>query len=285
MEIAAVFGVYHCAAVWYNRTDSADREYDIETEPIVPAADKGQVSAVDQGLYIRVMTYNIRHGRGLDGKINLNRIAEDIIRSGAEIVALQEVDRFNIRSGFQDQVRVLAEKTGMNWSFATSLRWGFAQYGNATLSKYPILSKTVYTLPGIKETRTLLKTVIQYGDIPLTVLNTHLGVGLEERKEQIPVLAELLNETEGPAILMGDFNMESDHFLLKRLLDQWEKVKLNVKSPTVLSGLEIDHIYVNRPALLQNAWTMISDASDHNPVVAEWQWAFGSRMVMAASDC
>jgi endonuclease/exonuclease/phosphatase family metal-dependent hydrolase len=41
----------------------------------------------------RIMTYNIRHGEGLDGKIDLLRIAEVIKREGADIVALQEVDK------------------------------------------------------------------------------------------------------------------------------------------------------------------------------------------------
>src|SRR5690606_35067416 len=125
------------------------------------------------------MTYNIRHGLGLDGVINLARIAEDILRSGADIVALQEVDRFNIRSGFQDQIRWLGEKTGMAWSFAPSMRWGFAQYGNAVLSRYPIVANQVYVLPGIKEKRTLMMTVIQYGDVQVNVFNTHLGVEAE----------------------------------------------------------------------------------------------------------
>lgn len=83
------------------------------------------VNEMGEALDMKVMTYNIRHGRGLDGKVNLHRIVNDIRNSGADIVALQEVDRFNIRSKFIDQPSFLAKRTGLTfWSFSTSMRWG-----------------------------------------------------------------------------------------------------------------------------------------------------------------
>mgnify|MGYP001438299506 FL=1 len=117
------------------------------------AAMKGAGFGVEQ-LNLKVMTYNIRHGRGMDNKVNLDRIAEDIRKSMADIVALQEVDRFNFRSGFRDQAKLLADRLDMHWCFATSMRWGFMQYGNAILSRFPIEHSEVYTLPGMKERRT-----------------------------------------------------------------------------------------------------------------------------------
>lgn len=242
------------------------------------------MNAVDQGLHMKVMTYNIRHGRGLDGKVNLDRIAADIRRAQADIVGLQEVDRFNIRSGFKDQVQQLAEKTGMSWSYSPSVTWGFAQYGNAVLSRYPIVSNEVYSLPGIVEKRSLMKTVVQTGEHQVTVLNTHLGVSVKEREKQIPIVADILKDVEGPSILMGDFNMESDHKLMEQTFGEWSKVKLKQKSATVLSGHEIDHIFVNLAAPVQTAWTMTSDGSDHNPVVGEWKWAVGPRIALAVNE-
>lgn len=243
------------------------------------------VDAVEQVLTMKVMTYNIRHGRGLDGKVNLQRIANDIQNSGADIVALQEVDRFNIRSGFSDQPRILAKKTGLDsWAFATSMRWGFARYGNAILSKYPILSTEEYILPGNSEKRSILKCIIQIGEQQVTIFNTHLGLKSDEREFQVSQITNILEKTEGPAVLMGDFNMETDHALLERMLHGWDKVQLSATSATVLGGQEIDHIYVNYPMQGYQAYTIQTDSSDHDPVIGTWTWTFGPRVIFAASN-
>jgi len=247
------------------------------------AAMKGAGFGVEQ-LNLKVMTYNIRHGRGMDNKVNLDRIAEDIRKSMADIVALQEVDRFNFRSGFRDQAKLLADRLDMHWCFATSMRWGFMQYGNAILSRFPIEHSEVYTLPGMKERRTLLKAVVRIGDRRVNVYTTHLGVGLQERELQLPIIADILAEDEGPSIFMGDLNMESSHVLVSSLLSDWYKLGLTAKTGTVLSGLEIDHIFVNPMPYQASAWTMSSVASDHNPVVAELLWSAQSRAMLAVAE-
>ena len=49
-------------------------------------------SHAEDALSLRVVTYNIHHGVGVDGKLDLNRIAEVIRAAKADLVALQEVD-------------------------------------------------------------------------------------------------------------------------------------------------------------------------------------------------
>lgn len=56
----------------------------------------------------RVMSYNIYHGIGLDGKIDLERIANAIKKEGADVVALQEVDIGVERSDRQDIAKELS---------------------------------------------------------------------------------------------------------------------------------------------------------------------------------
>ena len=53
---------------------------------------------------VRVLTYNIHHGEGMDGKIDLERIAAVIKRLEPDVVALQEVDVKTTRSQGVDQV-------------------------------------------------------------------------------------------------------------------------------------------------------------------------------------
>ena len=55
-------------------------------------------------MQLRVASFNIHHGVGLDGKLDLDRIAEVVRSTGAEVVGLQEVDRhLSVRSGWIDQ--------------------------------------------------------------------------------------------------------------------------------------------------------------------------------------
>lgn len=267
-------------------TEGMENNYYIESHHGVwgqYAATKGAGFGVEQ-LNLKVMTYNIRHGRGMDNKVNLDRVADDIRKSQADIVALQEVDRFNFRSGFKDQAKLLADRLNMHWCFATSMRWGFMQYGNAILSRFPIEQSEVYTLPGTKERRTLLKAVIRIGDERVVVYTTHLGVDLQERELQLPIIADILKEDEGPSIFMGDLNMESSHVLVASLLRDWHKLGLGTKTGTVLSGLEIDHIFVNPTPYQASAWTMSSVASDHNPVVAELLWSVQGQARLAVAE-
>ena len=60
---------------------------------------------------LRLMSYNIRHGVGLDGRLDLERIAEVINREHLDIVALQEVDSVTQRTGERDLLSELGEFT------------------------------------------------------------------------------------------------------------------------------------------------------------------------------
>src|SRR3954463_14774566 len=93
------------------------------------------------------MTFNIHHGKGLDKQINLTRIAEVIKNSSADIIGLNEVDKqFSKRSFHVDQISWLAKQLNFEQAFSPSLiidhknSLNPKQYGNALLSRYPIIS-------------------------------------------------------------------------------------------------------------------------------------------------
>ena len=79
-------------------------------------------SAFAEERTLRVLTYNIHHGAGVDGKLDLKRIASVITGSKADIVALQEVDRNTARAGKVDQVAELARLTKMNALFGPNIK-------------------------------------------------------------------------------------------------------------------------------------------------------------------
>ncbi|MDQ6420810.1 endonuclease/exonuclease/phosphatase family protein [Paenibacillus sp. LHD-117] len=231
------------------------------------------VNAMDASIFMRVMTYGMHHGKGMDGKKSLHRIAEEIAKAHPDIVALQGMDRFLPRSGFQDQLKRLANLLGMYACFSPSVNLLIIQYGNAILSRYPIISKEIQYIGGSKERRSILIARLQFNESnTVTVINTHLGVHAKERIKQFPILWDALVKLEQPAILAGDFNMEMDDPLMKQLNSRWQKIALQNKLPTLDKGGEIDHIFVNMPTEQAFAKVAPSDASDHEPVIAELRW-------------
>jgi endonuclease/exonuclease/phosphatase family metal-dependent hydrolase len=223
---------------------------------------------------LKVMTLNIHHGKGIDGKTSLKRIIDEISKSDASIVALQEVDRFQIRSYFRDQISIIAKGLGMFFSFSPSLKFGFGQYGNAILSKWPIERKTIHYLAGSLERRSILIVTLKVKgsvsglDKRITVVNTHIGVRAQEQLWQMPLLCDVISKLPKPAILLGDFNMEPSNPTLKLLDPIWKAINLEYPQATMQNGEQIDHIYMNCEHLDAHAWVQETIASDHHAVVA-----------------
>ena len=86
----------------------------------------------------RVMTYNIHHGEGLDGKVDLLRIAELIKRECADLVALQEVDKGVERTARRDFPDELAALTSLTYVFSNNYHFQGGEYGNAVLTRFPV---------------------------------------------------------------------------------------------------------------------------------------------------
>src|SRR5688500_16015524 len=102
---------------------------------------------------VKVLSWNLHHGAGLDGKINLTRIADFIKKQEADVVVLQEIDHRCKRSGNVDQAAELAKLTGLHGTFGAAMPYDGGQYGLAILSKHPIGKTEVIRLPGSGEPR------------------------------------------------------------------------------------------------------------------------------------
>jgi endonuclease/exonuclease/phosphatase family metal-dependent hydrolase len=238
--------------------------------PARPDPAKGAVDKLKTHTKIRVMTYNIRHGKGEDGKVNLERVADTIRESGADIVALQEVDRFFPRSGMVDEAARLAALLDMESAFSPSLDLIVGQYGNAVLSRYPIVSRNVKFMSSPKERRSLLTVVVQAGEKRFTVHNTHLGLNGKEREQQMGLIVEVLAESHEPAVLVGDMNMRPGNAVFSLLPRTFRRVALPAGSATFHGGGEIDAIFANMPTVDGGTgWVVASDGSDHDAVVAD----------------
>ena len=230
----------------------------------------------------RVMTYNIRHGVGMDNKLDLPRIAEVIQREKADIVALQEVDKGVARTSRRDLTTELAKLTGMTGVFSNNHKYQGGDYGNAILSRFPVLQQTNFHYQMIRpnEQRGVLQLVLDVHGKKLLFMCTHIDYRQEdeERKMNVVELKGIVAaHAKMPIILCGDFNSTPDskiHEMAKKFLaDSWELIGSGVGStfPSDKPDRRIDYIWISPESIRPiKIWVPKSDASDHVPVAGEF---------------
>ncbi|HSK08533.1 MAG TPA: endonuclease/exonuclease/phosphatase family protein, partial [Vicinamibacterales bacterium] len=182
-------------------------------QPASPAATTppaGPAAGATPGVF-RVMTYNIHHGEGLDGRLNLDRIAGVISEAGAGLVALQEVDKGVERTARRDIPAELAALTGMTCLFSNNYSYQGGEYGNAVLTRYPVKRWTNTHLRMLRqgEQRGVLQVVVDIEGRDLLFLATHIDYRPDdaERLLNVEQFREVLAGDEGlPAVFGGDFN-------------------------------------------------------------------------------
>ena len=156
---------------------------------------------------LRVLAYNIKHGRGNDGKVDLERTAAVINRLHPDVVALQEVDNKATRSGKVDEAKRLGELTGLkHHAFGRFMDFQGGEYGMALISKYPLSDVTDLRLPDGAEPRTSLIATVNAPQ-PFRLASVHFYATEEQRLAQAKTLIAFLDKRQDlPCIIAGDFN-------------------------------------------------------------------------------
>ena len=234
---------------------------------------------------LRVMTYNIHHGEGLDGKVDLLRIAELIQREGADIVALQEVDKGVARTARRDFTAELAALTDMTCVFSNNFSHQGGEYGNAVLTRFPVVrvTNTLYPMLRPGEQRGLQQLVLKVHGHELVFMNTHLDHQPDDAERWLNVgeIETRMKQYAGrPIILCGDFNTTPESRVCRRLGEQFDDTWARVGQgdgftiPAPQPTKRIDYIWITRDKSLVplKVWVPRSDASDHLPVVAEFDF-------------
>ena len=230
---------------------------------------------------IRVMTYNIHVGVGMDKKLDLPRIAKVINDQKADLVGLQEVDRGVERTQRIDEIAELAKLTKMDYAFAFNLPYQGGQYGVAILSRFRILATDHRHYKNLREAerRGFIRAEVLAHGQKLNFVTTHLDYQYEDgRVFETEQLLAGIKDVKAPLIIVGDFNdiPTGGAYKLMRLSfdDAWSPGNPNSEGfsyPADKPTKRIDYIFTRSADRIRakRAWIPETLASDHVPVVAE----------------
>lgn len=182
---------------------------------------------------LRVVTYNIHHGEGIDRKFELERIAKVMLAEKPDIVAVQEVDQKTRRASGVDQPAELARLTGMKVVFGKNIDFEGGGYGTAVLTNIPIRSSESvklksYYAPTKENPEQRGVQVLELGakDEPgLTFMCTHLDYRPpdDERMNSALTINELVGKRPNqPTIIAGDFNALPDSRVIREFAKEWK---------------------------------------------------------------
>ncbi|MBQ8501950.1 MAG: endonuclease/exonuclease/phosphatase family protein [Bacteroides sp.] len=216
---------------------------------------------------LRIMSYNIRIGVGMDITTNLERPAEVIKRVNPDYVGLQEVDSVAERTDWVDQAAELGRLTGMHPIFAPAIERSKGLYGIAALVKEKPIAVRNIQLPGEEELRTFL--VLEYPDYVLC--NTHFSLRKPSRKESIEIIKNTLKEYDKPAIITGDFNMRPASEECRLMGEAWTLLSdsTQLTFPSDTPRVTLDYIWGHKGHEYQvKKYEVVQEpmASDHLPI-------------------
>ena len=255
---------------------------------------------------VRFATFNLMSGRSLDdGLVDPERVAAAVGKLDADVLALQEVDRDQPRSGHADLTAVaaaalgaphvlfvpaLAGTPGGSWRAATDADLDPAAgpaYGIALLSRWPVRHWKVVRLPAAPirspilagtrimllrdEPRVLVAAVVDTPCGPMTIASTHLSFVPTWNIRQVRIAVRAMRALDGPRLLMGDLNLPG---WLAGRVTRWRSLAACPTFPSPAPKIQLDHILLDPrdarafPAVDAIATPAVG-VSDHRPLVLD----------------
>lgn len=219
---------------------------------------------------LRIMSYNIRNCRGLDNIYDIQRTADVIRNSDADIIAIQEVDSVTRRSKGVDIADTLAILCKMHAYYSTAIEYDGGKYGVAILSRKKAIATYRAALPGREEKRTIL--IAEYPE--LTFACTHLSLNEEDRMASLEIIDSIAKECKKPFIIAGDLNDNPQSPFIKELSRNWKIIAPNEEPtfPADKPNVTIDYIAAIKECErdIESVDSKVIEeptASDHRPIV------------------
>lgn len=211
--------------------------------------------------FVRVATFNVHHCEGRDGVVDAGRVARVIERTGAEVVALQELDLALARTGLTNQPGELSAATGLTVEFHSLLSSGDGRYGIALAAPEPLHSEKI-PLPRVASEEPRAAVVARWRGI--TFVGTHLSRSRRARAAQVEALAAIGRRAERPVVIMGDLNQR-----LGGLGPLTAAGFAPARRRIPLRHRAIDHILAGPGLRISGERTYRTRASDHPALAAD----------------
>jgi endonuclease/exonuclease/phosphatase family metal-dependent hydrolase len=224
---------------------------------------------------VRLLTWNIHGAVGRNPRFDLARVVDLIDRWQPAIVALQEVDSRRKLPGGENPFTYLQDELGTHGIGAKSITTADGEYGQMLISRWPIAVNEVRDISWPeREPRRAIKAEIDTPVGRLRVIATHLGLSTRERRSQAATLLELIGQSAGPTVVLGDFNDWFWAGSVRAVLSRELPGRTPYRTfPSKWPLLRLDRIYCRpRQALLRSFVDPLGrHISDHLPVIADVQ--------------
>jgi endonuclease/exonuclease/phosphatase family metal-dependent hydrolase len=251
-------------------------------------------TSTSSGTLLKVLDWNTHHGIGTDGKYDIQRFVTWIVKSGANVVSLNEVEKYVGSYGNEDQparyASLLKSQTGKTWYYRFAQRDGGTNgQGNLILSTFPLEDSDGYEL---SYSRSVARVQILVNSIRVNVFSTHLDADSSTRRAtQMNELKSWASSFAQQHIYAGDFNAWPGATEIKNMTavayDAWAEAKLD-GTAVAYAGNEagntrnsrIDYVFNSKSATrLYLKGARVFDTrdsngvmpSDHRPVMATFE--------------
>lgn len=256
-----------------------------EPSPPPPSAPSAPTPTTGKGGTLRVMTWNIHHGRTKSGAYDPLAQAKFIASQNPHVVALQEVQTWNDNQPARYE-QLLEQLTGHQWTRQWAPVVDSANTeGNVVLTRLPIVSSSSHQMhatgdwDAMYSNRSAARLTISVGGVNVHVFSTHLDYyNTAHRTAQ---LLDLMNWTEqygARRIVAGDFNSTPGEYWITTMLgdytDTWRDVTGSSSGGGTINGVRFDYLFRAkhgaedvRPVRIN---VLTTNLSDHAPVIAEY---------------
>ncbi|WP_290459922.1 endonuclease/exonuclease/phosphatase family protein [Romboutsia ilealis] len=208
---------------------------------------------------MKIVSYNIHKGMNANNVFTLNKIIKYLKELDADIICIQEI--------LYSQFAILKQSLKLDGVFAANINKPTLMYGIATLSKNEILDKKHMLLKSKGEQRGFLHTNIFSKIRSVDVINTHLGLDKDERKEQLNQIVDFTNRLRKAKVICGDFN-EKNIFI--SIFNDSAIYTNNQNIATFeKSNARIDYILVDKSLGIYKYKVDKINLSDHYPIITE----------------
>lgn len=234
---------------------------------------------------ITALTYNIKHGTNELNNYTLDGIIGFLSKQNADLLGLQEVDRFAKRTMFEDQAQKIGDSLRLDSIFVPSLVLPSEgrdkpkrEYGLMRLSRFPViksaqhfLRESEYAGNRFTENRICLESTIEVDGKKVAFFVAHVDTnGIEKQLEK---LVGVLDRAEYPKILTGDFNVTPENpdlraFLKEANLKNATEGKKLLTCEDERGAMQIDYIFVSKDIKVKDAKVLDVGFSDHKPLFA-----------------